>query len=43
MLDRDVVEEFRDCQSKAIAFAVYLGHCFGQLLISARSVTCYAC
>jgi len=43
MLDRDVVEEFFDCQSETTAFAVYLGHCFGQLLISARSVTCYAC
>ena len=36
MLDRGVVEEFRDCQSETTEFAVYLGHCFGQLLVSAR-------
>lgn len=42
MLDRDVVEKFRDCQSKTIAFAVYLGHCLEQLLVSARRRTGYA-
>ncbi len=27
-----------------VAFAVYLGHCFGQsLMISGRSVTCHLC